>query len=552
MRRLLFIPLLLFSLITSGTTYYLAPSGGSDSYAGTNIAQPWATLAKAISTLVAGDTVFIRGGTFNITAYQGISFSGAASGTAENPICYFAYEDEKPIFDGTGQTSGNYPKGFTSIGCAYVHFKGITVKNIVNANQNATGIYLNGYANNLTFEYIIVKNVHGMGYQVSGNNNYFLNCDADSCADAISAGDGWQVASSGVDYLTTFKGCRSMYCGDDGWDNFWNDGRVVYDSCWAIKNGYNPNGTLYAAGVGAGNGFKLGRNMGASTDLDQRILRNCIAADNRGIGFTENNYQSGYQIGMLILNNLSYYNYAGFQNYGTAYTTDTAHYHNNVAYGNTFANTWFFAASKIIQSHNSWNAGAPTVSSADFVTLNTALLYGDRQADGSLPEITFGKLASTSDLINAGVNVGLPYEGDAPDLGWNEYVFPAEPAAPQVNTATVIITSPTTVTVGGNTITDGGSVILTKGVYWATHSNPTAADNVIACGSGSANYTTPITGLVSGVTYYVKAYVSNAVDFGYGADESWEMPPDAPVGIGGPVGLGGKLIMHLGKIMTVP
>lgn len=40
-----------------------------------------------------------------------------------------------------------------------------------------------------------------------------------------------------------------------------------------------------------------------------------------------------------------------------------------------------------------------------------------RQADGSLPEIDFLHLAKGSDLIDAGVETGLPFFGEAPDLG---------------------------------------------------------------------------------------------------------------------------------------
>jgi hypothetical protein len=42
---------------------------------------------------------------------------------------------------------------------------------------------------------------------------------------------------------------------------------------------------------------------------------------------------------------------------------------------------------------------------------------GPRKSDGSLPDIDFLKLAPTSDLINKGVEVGLPYNGSAPDMG---------------------------------------------------------------------------------------------------------------------------------------
>jgi hypothetical protein len=47
-----------------------------------------------------------------------------------------------------------------------------------------------------------------------------------------------------------------------------------------------------------------------------------------------------------------------------------------------------------------------------------------RLADGSLPFLDFLRLAPGSHLIDAGVDVGLPYNGAAPDLGWLETVPP--------------------------------------------------------------------------------------------------------------------------------
>jgi hypothetical protein len=40
-----------------------------------------------------------------------------------------------------------------------------------------------------------------------------------------------------------------------------------------------------------------------------------------------------------------------------------------------------------------------------------------RNEDGSLPNNGFARLVNSSDLIDKGVNVGLPYLGAAPDLG---------------------------------------------------------------------------------------------------------------------------------------
>jgi hypothetical protein len=57
-----------------------------------------------------------------------------------------------------------------------------------------------------------------------------------------------------------------------------------------------------------------------------------------------------------------------------------------------------------------------TADSSDFTDLSEAAASAPRQADGSLP-FGFARLVSGSDLIDKGLNVGVPYNGAAPDLG---------------------------------------------------------------------------------------------------------------------------------------
>lgn len=65
---------------------------------------------------------------------------------------------------------------------------------------------------------------------------------------------------------------------------------------------------------------------------------------------------------------------------------------------------------------NSWNLQV-AVSSADFQSVATEDWDAPRQPDGSLPWLPHFRLAAGSDLVDQGINVGLPYVGAAPDLG---------------------------------------------------------------------------------------------------------------------------------------
>ena len=71
---------------SGGRSFVVSPNG-NDANAGT-VAQPWRTIAKANASLTAGDTVFIRAGTY------GDAVSPANSGAAQNPLVYMNYQSE--------------------------------------------------------------------------------------------------------------------------------------------------------------------------------------------------------------------------------------------------------------------------------------------------------------------------------------------------------------------------------------------------------------------------------------------------------------------------
>lgn len=82
-------------------------------------------------------------------------------------------------------------------------------------------------------------------------------------------------------------------------------------------------------------------------------------------------------------------------------------------------------------------------------------------------------------------------------------------------TAISAITS-TTATCGGNVTSDGGASVTARGVCWSTNQNPTTADSKTTDGTGTGAFTSSLTGLTAGTTYYVKAYATNAAGTAYG------------------------------------
>lgn len=86
-----------------------------------------------------------------------------------------------------------------------------------------------------------------------------------------------------------------------------------------------------------------------------------------------------------------------------------------------------------------------------------------------------------------------------------------------------ITTNPVTLTFGGNAtsggeITDnGGAKIKTSGIVWGTDPNPTINLNTKTTdGLTSGHFTSTISGLISGTTYYLRAYATNTYGTYYG------------------------------------
>ena len=83
---------------------------------------------------------------------------------------------------------------------------------------------------------------------------------------------------------------------------------------------------------------------------------------------------------------------------------------------------------------------------------------------------------------------------------------------------------------GGNVTSDGGAEVTGRGVVWSTDHNPTISlDTKTSDGSGIGKFTSSITGLEPGTTYYVRAYVTNALGTSYGEEVAFSTDAVKPI-----------------------
>jgi len=132
-----------------------------------------------------------------------------------------------------------------------------------------------------------------------------------------------------------------------------------------------------------------------------------VAFDNKVKGFDQNNNLGG----VTIYNCTSWRNKSYNYSFPKVPTTGKHILKNNIGFGGSNS----ISSTGAEQEKNSWNGF--TVTESDFINLDTVLAKAPRNADSSLPSIDFLKLVSTSTLIDAGIDVGLKYNGLAPDLG---------------------------------------------------------------------------------------------------------------------------------------
>lgn len=418
---------------TIARNYYVAPSGNNQNRG--TIKSPFKSIMKAQEMVEPGDTVWLRGGIFHIKPTEiskmekiyAIVFDLHKSGKEGKRICYFAYNNEKPIFELNEVRPAHYRVMVFDVTASWIHLKGIQVVGTqVTIKTHTQSECFHNEGNHNIYELLSMHDGMAIGfYLTKGSDNLILNCDAYRNWDNYSEnGKGGNTDGFGCHPRlggkgNVFRACRAWFNSDDGFDCIHAYESVTFDHCWAFFNGFNTS----FVSEGDGNGFKAGGwGKTAADDLPKSIphhlIEFCVAVGNKANGFYSN-HQLG---GSFWYNNTAYENGTNFNmlNRLLDNKTDVAGYDhvlkNNLSYKPRTYETQHIDSSKCDISFNSFTLPIK-ITKKDFISTDTSLLEAKRNPDGSLPNTGFLKPTPTASFIDKGINIGFPFSGKAPDLG---------------------------------------------------------------------------------------------------------------------------------------
>lgn len=149
-----------------------------------------------------------------------------------------------------------------------------------------------------------------------------------------------------------------------------------------------------------------------------------------------------------------------------------------------------------------WSISQNPTTANDKTTDGTGIGIFTRSITGLTPGTTYNIVAYAINSVGTGYS--------------SQSTFTTLALAPILTTNESSAVTSTSASSGGNVTNDGGSAITARGVCWSTNQNPTIADNKTTNGTGTGSFTSSITGLIPGKTYYIRAYAVNIIGTAYG------------------------------------
>jgi hypothetical protein len=449
---LLILSVMSVGVLYSQTTFYIDSNTGDDANSGTRN-KPFATFSRATAYLHAGDTLIVRGGTY----HEWVQLN-RRDGTPSRPIVITAYPGETPIIDGQNALPGNGNYGLVQITAKYYYVAGLTIR-----NSNGLGAALLGTGN--TLHGVHVHKTQSTGIGAYGDSSIVEDCLVHDVA--MDNFEGYKYRHGGS-WGAGITAARGGWSGDQYTDYAILRRNVVHDVWGEGISSFEANHTLFEDNVV----YDCYSTMLYLSNLQYGIARGNLVYGtkvmaNAQYGVRADGIRVGDETDYPSLNDTIYNNIV----YGVGQCMTTGSSGNGLIANNTFMNTtatsnvllwgdtagvWNYVNNVIVQedgfpiilfanpgitrttfSHNFWSKTPNSRASG------TGDIVGDPRLakTGSVKagELTreYFDLQRKSPAINAGVKLGFPFEGKAPDMGAREngasignYLQPPAPATP--------------------------------------------------------------------------------------------------------------------------
>jgi len=299
--------------------YYVSPNG-SDTNAGT-ISQPWKTLGKASEIATAGQTIFVRGGTY----HERLDIQN--SGEPDKYIIFMAYPGETVIIDGTGVA---IPQLEGLINVNHQQFIRISGFQVINAGEGvANGKWNMGISVQKADHIIIDKNdvnhTYSLGIDIGLANNYIV-IDGNELSDT-NFGDQDDEVSLGMFWFS-----HDLEVKNNIVHHTKNEGIGVAAGPHDVRIHHN---TVHHVGLGSA---RVGIYIDAWTENQYNIdVYNNLVYENNGQGIVAASEGGGLLEYVNIFNNIVYdvgYDWGGIGVAPWSTTSSVSHPIHNVSFTN--------------------------------------------------------------------------------------------------------------------------------------------------------------------------------------------------------------------------
>ncbi|KYG13547.1 hypothetical protein FVEG_13841 [Fusarium verticillioides 7600] len=352
---------------------FVAPNGSSSGSGSSSF--PLADIQTAVNAASAGDTIYLRKGTYRPS--KNIQFT--KKGSSSKPYTIRSYNNEEVIIDGDkmpgtpaalGASLAGKDRGIFHVEKAeYWRFIHITL------TKGPCGVYVKDSHNNY-FERLTTHSNYETGFhmQNSISNNGIVYLDTYNNADPRNNGqnaDGMAI-KEGSGAGNIIRGIRSYENADDGIDLYEFKSSVTILDNIIFDNGVNQATALVS---------KLGGGSPANRANVNHVARNNFSFRNPR-GFSDNKMPGD----MTLIHNTAWEN----RREGFNHRSSKATYENNLAANNAGSSSLSKqnTLTSVKGKGNNWEKGG-SWQDADFKATSTSLVKGRRQAKGKITRSDF-------------------------------------------------------------------------------------------------------------------------------------------------------------------